>query len=277
MGSLNVFLAFLSVAGMLFSILCIDPGKAFNFEKTNNSYYEIVYEESPCTQECILEYILFSNGLVYIKNETNAGGSIITSATIGSIDGAVSGKLVTEAEKVVGDSRSGGVDCGNCSLYHVFYGGDNKTRVVTGFSQNATAVVQELDGETRAAVKDLSVGDSFYIHFVFKRLNENIVDYHFFSDGIVLREEFGLRNGQLLSSVVYSLDPRSVQLLKDSVAEDFFASADDAGLGCVKKGLEWGYVELQKGAGYKVVNTCGGGDSGADKVFDVLFERAGGK
>jgi hypothetical protein len=255
---------------------CMGPEDTFDFRETDMRYYELVHEDATCRETCLTEYIIYSNGLVFLKKETMENEARETEIELGTIGGDRAEDLIQKTEEFIGDSNTRGVDCRECRLYHVFYGGRGETRSVTEYIEDAPGYIKELESETQDAVEDLNPEDSFFLHLIFKKPGQYAVDYHFNPDGTVLREEFGQRNGELISSQIYSLDPEEVRKLRDSITGEYFTSNSSLE-NCHINNLEWGYLEIKKDSDYRLVYTCGTGYSAADMLFKELFEKTGGR
>ena len=61
----------------------------------------------------------------------------------------------------------------------------------------------------------------------------------------VLYEEFGQKNGELITSAIYTIRQEDVDFMRESTTEDFFNSKTSLE-NCIEKGLEWGYLEIKK-------------------------------
>ncbi len=278
---------FLFTAVILFFIIYIyiaakenppEGGKFFNFQKTDMSYYEFVYEDITCGRNPCLteEYIIFSSGLVFKKTEEQTGGKEKTEAYIGKIEKNKAEEMIGYAKIIVDSFGGTGTECANCRLYHVFYGDMAQTKAVTKRIENAPESIREIGEMTRKALGNFKPSNSFFIHFVFEPKGGNTIDYHFFSDGTVLKEYFGMINGDLSSSALYSLNSKEVDELMGMVGGDYFKSTDNLE-SCVKTDLNWGYLEVKRGNNYHTVYTCGNGQSGADKLFEELLKKTDGK
>ncbi len=249
----------------------------FNFKKENISYIEFADERLDCGRGeiCLIEYIVHSNGLVFAKQEEKKqeGSENEADIRIGTIGKSIAGDLIAQSKLFLKSSGKSTEDCDNCRLFHLFYGGTEETQAFTARAENSPVFLAEISGKISKAGESLVPVDPFFLHFVFKPISGNAVDYHFYSDGIVLLEEFGERNGELLLSAVYSLSDEEIKKLKAMVADGYFLSAGSSFENCPEKGFAWGYLEASKGGKYKTVYTCGAGDSAADKLFNDLLEK----
>jgi len=253
---------------------CTTQKDTFDFKETDMKYYEFVYEDTECKDECLTEYIVHSNGLVFPKKETNTGGMINTEIYIGIIDKKKAETLIERTKTDIGNTNTEGIDCDSCQLYHIFYGEKEITRSFTTRTENAPGFFKDIEENTSQELKTQTPLEPFFIHLIFKKPKENAIDYHFFPDGTVLKEQFGERNGELLSSAIYTISQKDMDAMKQSTTNDIFASSDNLDR-CDKNNLEWGYIEIQKGTSYKLIYTCGTGNSRADKLFSELLKKTG--
>ncbi len=254
---------------------CMDTGDTFNFRKTDMRYYEFVYEDLTCETICFEEYIVHSNGLVLIKKETRAEGITKTGIDTGTIDKTRAEELIQKTENLVGAINTGGVDCRECQIYHIFYGDPEKTASLTGYAEDAPEPIKEIGEETRLALKNIKPIDPYFMHFIYKKPGNNSIDYHIYPDGTVLKEEFGQKNGELIKSAIYTLSQRDIEHMIESTTVEYFTSEDNL-LNCNKNGLEWGYLEIKKDSDYRLVYTCGTGNSAADRLFNEMLRKTGG-
>lgn len=247
--------------------------KTFELKSVDASYYEFVDEDTNCKDICYTEYVVLSNGMAFAKKEIKLDGEKKAEVSLGLMDKDKAGDLIRQARDLMGGSSSTGINCTDCRLYHLFYGDKSETRAFTSRVENAPRFMFRVQEMTIPAFADIRLLDPFFVHFIFGTQGGNAVDYHFYPEGTVLREEFGRNNGELIASKIYTLNPDGLEILKDLVTDDYFRSEDSDLKDCGREGLEWGYLEIQKGADYKTVYTCGSGASGADKIFNELLNK----
>lgn len=255
-----------------------EKNEALDFRKTNLSYYEFVYEDLSCEGKSCLteEYIVFSNGLVFEKNEAQSDEKEKAEIRIGTIEKNEAEKLIGYAKNIPDGLNAGGIDCNDCQLFHVFYGDQIQTKAITKRVEDAPESMRKIKEMTEKALEKLESSNPSFVHLVFEPKGESAIDYHFYPDGTVLKEYFGVNNGDLLSSAIYSLNSEETAELTGMIKEDYFKSTDNMEE-CVKTDLSWGYLEVKKGDAYRTVFTCGTGQSGADKLFKELLNKTGGK
>lgn len=251
---------------------------AFNFQKTDLSYYEFVYEDSSCESgECLVEYIVQSDGTVFLKKETKKNNISEIEIKAGMIEKKEAESLVYSVKNAVANvSGTGGVDCVSCQLYHLFYGDPFQTKTIVKYRAGVPGFMLKVRENTELGLETMALLDPFFVHFVFEPRGKSTVDYHFYPNGLVLREEFGRKNGELLDSAIYSVSSENIDSLKRMVEDNYFASQDNL-YGCVRSDFSWGYLEIKKGDAYRAVFTCGNGSSGADKLFNELLNKTNGK
>lgn len=254
-----------------------NDGKLFNFKKTDLSYYEFMYDDPGCRDgNCIKEYIIHSNGLVFSRDKSVINGSKKTKIKIGTIEKNKAGYLIAYTRDHMTVLNPEGIDCYNCGLVHIFYGDAAGKKSATSYIDVSPQFMRDVLAMTESEVENIGFFESFFAHIVFTSSGGVSADYHFYPDGTVLREEFGKKNGELLNFNIYTIEKSIIEEIKSGITEDYF-TAEDSEAGCVEVGLSWGYIELQVGQKYNFVYTCGVGDSAADELFKELFEKIRGK
>jgi hypothetical protein len=254
-----------------------DDDKLFNFKKTDLSYYEYMYDDPGCRNgNCMKEYIVHSNGIVFFRDESVINGFKKTKINIGEIEKNKAEYLISYTGDHMQILNPEGIDCFNCGLVHIFYGDAAGKKSATSYIDASPQFMHDALAMTESEVKNAKFFEPFFVHIVFTALRGNSIDYHFYSDGTVLKEEFGEKNGEFLAFDIYTIEKSVMDKMKDSITGDHFL-AEDSQTGCTEAGLKWGYIELEKGEDYNFVYTCGAGDSAVDKLFNELFEKTGGK
>lgn len=218
----------------------------FEFKETDISYYEFVYEDFGCKNDCFIEYIVHSNGVVFTKKETMADKGRKTEINLGTIDKNKAEDLINYTKKIIENLGTKNVNCADCRFYHIFYGSPRETKAFTTYFENAPEFIAEINAVTESALKEIRPLESFFVHFVFQPVEGNSIDYHFYPEGTVLKEEFGKKNGELLFSAIYFLDLQEINNLKKIVTDDYFISLDNLN-DCNAANLLWGYLEIKKG------------------------------
>lgn len=228
-------------------------------------FFEYVSESPGAFQE----YLVLSNGVSLVKKHVN-GSNVIS---VGRISKEDSYAIIEKGLALLKEDNEG-LDCSGCSLVHLFYADDSGTHAYSVLAQNASPEISDVEGIFSAELQNLSGQDQFYVHFLFQRQGEDIIDYHFFPDGSVIKSVFGTGNGELKEAHFYSISEKDRSDLKFMASEDVFSSGDDL-LGCVPAGLMWGTVEVYRDEKYVYIDTCGTGESAADKLFAFLKKRCG--
>lgn len=253
---------------LLVLIMCVaacTQQESFEFHPSPTSYYEFVYEDALCEQECMREYLLFSHGLLFYKQVDDQA-----TMTLGSIDSLLATDIIDHAKDSIGQVQSPGLDCDQCASYHLFYGDQEHTFSRAILAQEKPPYLNVLESRLTQAQQTQTLQETQFVHFIFHREDGIGIDYHFFPDGTVLYESFGLKNGELLSSAMYTMSPEDFTSIFAQIHENFY-QAENSFDDCNKKQLEWGYVEIRDKDQYHEVFTCGKGGGG--KVFNYLFSR----
>lgn len=245
----------------------------FNFKDTELNYFEYMYDDPVCRDgNCVKEYIVHSNGIVFSRNEFIANGSKRASTKTALLSRKKAEELIKYTRDHMEIFNPEGINCYDCGLVHIFYGDQLGTKSTTSFIDQSPQATRDIFIATEAAISEAIFVDPFFVHIVFNSLWGDTDDYHFYYDGTVLKEVFGDKNGELLSFNIYSIEKNIMDEIKTTISDDYF-SAIDNDLPCIEEGLKWGYVEIQKGSDYNFVYTCGAGDSAADKLFKDLLKR----
>ena len=138
-------------------------------------------------------------------------------------------------------------------------------KITTNNLEITKAVLFFLEGEKT---------EQFFVQFVYTKLGQNSVDYHFFSDGSVLREEF-IGDDLVLGPVsVFEIEKSELDSLKKKFDSEFFDSKSSLD-NCPLNGLAHGYLEVMNNDKYNFSWTCGTLDSRVDIVFNELMEEYG--
>jgi hypothetical protein len=215
------------------------------------------------------EYLIVSNGVSLVKKH-NGGEDLIK---VGMIPPESASSMIKNGAGLIKEMNKG-IDCVDCSLMHLFYGDGKEAKAYTVDADNASSDIGGLEGVLSTALDDVSGLDPFYVHFLFQKQGKDIVDYHFFPDGSVIRSIFGPGNGELEEARFYSIGVNDLSDMRSMASEEVLSSGDDM-LGCVPSGLMWGTVEVYRDGKYALINTCGTGESAADKLFSFLMTRCG--
>ena len=264
------------ILGILVLVLssCKPKSDIFEFKDTSLRYLEFVYEDTTCASDCSREYIIMSNGITFTRTEKEIEEGKATKTIIGSIEKENARNIIDLAQDITSKSSNEGIDCKYCTLYHVFYGDNKKTKSFTTYIRSAQKSIEELQSRTLEELKGQKLLDQFFVHLVYKEPRKNTIDYHFYPDGTVLKEEFGPKNGELLSSKITEITKENLKEIKDMVGEKKYNSKENL-RNCNQKGLEWGYMELSNQENYAIVFTCGFGESSEDKLYAALMKKIG--
>ncbi|HIE33517.1 MAG TPA: hypothetical protein EYP86_00045 [Candidatus Altiarchaeales archaeon] len=148
---------------------CIENNNSkniFNFKETDLKYYELVHEDPLCETTCMNEYIVHSNGLVFIKR-VHKGNCV--DIEIGTINETMAISLIERAESIISDRKTGGINCTDCGVYHIFHGDSEKTTELTIYLRDAPISVMELENDTSNALNDLKPIEQFFVQFIYKK------------------------------------------------------------------------------------------------------------
>ena len=258
------------VIPLLFLVLLLPccsspPSDRFSMQPEDMRFFEYV-SESPSS---FREYLTLSNGVSLVK--IHNGKDVVIN--VGMVPQESASSLIENGIGLIKESNKG-IDCSDCSLMHLFYANGKETKAYTVLAENASSEVADLEGIFSTALDNVSGINQFYVHFLFQRQGGDIFDYHFFPDGSVIRSLFGPANGELKEAHFYSLGVNDHSRIRSMASDDVLSSRDDT-LGCVTSGLMWGTVEVYKDGRYAMINTCGTGQSAADKLFSFIMKGCG--
>lgn len=237
----------------------------FSMQPEDMRFFEYV-SESPGS---FREYLVLSNGVSLVKEHTGRDNMI----SLGKVSGEDSFEIIEKGLRMLKENNKG-IDCSDCSLIHLFYADYSCAQAYSVLAQNASSDVRDLEDVFSGTLQNLSGLDQFYVHFLFQRQGGDIIDYHFFPEGSVIRSVFGPGNGELKEARFYSISMNDLLDMRSKASEELFSSGGDM-LGCVPAGLMWGTVEVYRDGKYALINTCGTGESAADKLFSFLKGRCG--
>jgi hypothetical protein len=146
-----------------------------------------------------------SNGIVFLRDESVVDGSRKTKINIGAIDKNKAEYLISYTGDHMQVLNPEGIDCRNCGLVHMFYGDTAGKKSATSYIDVSPQFMRDTLAMTESELKKASFFEPFFVHVVFSSLWENSIDYHFYSDGTVLKEEFGEKNGELIGFNIYTI------------------------------------------------------------------------
>lgn len=256
----------------ILAILLFSAVLLFGCVKQNNDlrFYEIVHERGDCKPSCSLEYLVISNGIM-LKKESQ-GVYPNHKIELFSILPEKAGELINLTSANIKEST--GEECRNCDLFTLFI--STKEKPISFFAKEETApdFINELEQKTADLEKGGKKEEQFFIQFVFQRLGKDAVDYHFFANGTVLKEEFKGNSFSLENASLYKIPEEKIAQIKSDVKPEFFTSKSSIE-NCAEKGLSYGYLEVQKGPSYAFSWTCGAENTEADILFNLLLKEYG--
>ncbi|MCX6778559.1 MAG: hypothetical protein NT157_06820 [Candidatus Micrarchaeota archaeon] len=237
-------------------------------QETKGAYYEIVLQDSGAEGVIFSEYMVTEGGLVLNKEIT---GSISNAPKIRVARASPeSAKMELEYVKnnIEGSNYPG---CEQCAVYHLFYHDANGTVWHAVSEAEASDFVSEVMSRSEALFGNSERQDILFIQLVYKKSGQNpLVDFHIFGDGTVVYEEFSGWNGPLAAASVREVGPKELE----SALGAFFQYQDDGIYpeACGRKGFEYSSLEAGRGGEYVFANTCGAGNTDADRAFNNLLE-----
>ncbi|GEM_PF-2663212 len=239
--------------------------------QNNLLYYEIVHEKSDCKPYCSLEYIVLSNGIMLKKEsmEKEFNGFKVDLVDVGEQKAI---QAITFAEQSVNETKDS--TCSNCNNFHLFLIKGGKPWMFLEQEEKTPEFIKTIMEDSKKLFLEGQSTEDFFVQFVFKRVGQDAVDYHFFSDGVVLREEFIGFESRLGNAGLFRLSEEKKALVKSMATSDFFGSISSL-KNCQKNGLEYGYLEIKNNGLYDFVWTCGAEKSAADQLFNGLLQEFG--
>ncbi len=250
---------------LLFALLgCLKP-------LAGPQYYEIVFDKADCNPYCSTEFIVLSNGLVF-KKESYSRSVINNQIEIVKVSEDNALQAIKSAQESVGEQKT--ERCENCNSYVLFLEKKGRHFMFSAQEKDAPESVKKVFDDSTKLFLEGNKTEQFFVQFVFKRPGQNTADFHFFSDGTVLREDFSA-NTQILAGVeVFLLEKEKIDLIRGKISSDLFDSRTGIE-NCFEKGLEYGYLEVQMDEQYGFFWTCGAQSSKADELFNDLLKEFG--
>lgn len=259
-----------TILGTIGIVLAITLLSGCTTEKSDGVYYEIVLEKADCDPLCKEEYILLSNGTM-MKKYTPEKGIFKDEIEIVKIDESTAKEAIEMVQNLpITESKS---RCEFCDEYTLFMIKEGAAFMFVDTEDNTPNEIKEIFDSSTELFKTGEKEEDFFIQFVYKRLGQNSIDFHFFPNGAVLYEEFD-EQLNLTKARVYDISEERIEFLKNSVKPEFF-EAQSSILNCYRVGLANGYIEIKKGNSYNFVWTCGVEDSSADELFNALLKEFG--
>ncbi|MFH0862358.1 MAG: hypothetical protein V1875_04930 [Candidatus Altiarchaeota archaeon] len=226
-------------------------------------YFESVYQYPDCAEGvCFDEVLALEDGLVYLKSDEfdAAAKASFCVADPDRLKGIFSGLDADFGE-------SGLIECRGCPAYHLFYNDGGRTMYVSA-PKGQSSLAEDYFPNAKGVCS--SSTDAGLVHFIRGRGKE-FIDYHIFSNDVVVWERFGLRDAELLDSRVYRQGGifSNVSALID---EGFFSSGTQDN--CPKGVLFYGFIEASIGGRHAEYFTCGD-DTAPGRVFSALDSMLG--
>jgi hypothetical protein len=270
--SLFLFSIFLSVLLLIIILFFNNRDERAVRQLNDLAYYEIAREDHLCTDYCFLEYIVQSNGIILEKRETEEEGKKNTSINLWHIKKSEARDLISNARDLLGQHKSDRIDCTECVISHIFFADQAETVAYTVLDSERPDFIDKIQSMTERSIDNAIGSDDFFVHFAYASRNSNIVDYHIFSDGLVLKELFGDKNGELIEANIYYISDEKMKEIKSFINEDIFKTSGDPAA-CSRRDLLWGFFELKNAENYRQKYTCGGENNDSDKFFDNLYNK----
>lgn len=241
--------------------------------KTNMAYLEIVQEKQSCLDGgCFTEYLFASSGIALKKqyNLPNYRGE--PTMELRRMKNASATLLFDKARKFLEDDKnsSGSADSPN----NIFFA-DNSKLYALSFPGNPPGQFLEFFNEAQAEFGAADPDVDFYVHQYYQPVGGDTVDFHIFSDGILIRSAFASGSNTLKSSGIIQLPEGDISVLRD-MADNATGPQYAKSPGCgVDTGLEYGYVEIKQNGEYLGAYTCGNGNDGIGAIFTFVKNKYG--
>ncbi len=244
----------------------------FGCVEQNNgpSFYEIVNQREECDPYCSLEFIVLSNGIVLKKQSISSDFSqnTIELVDIGKEKAIKAIEFTQQNVTEVKDSR-----CVNCNDFHVFLIKDGQTIMYLEEEENSPEFIKKIFEDSKQLFSQGSPSQDFFVQFVYQRRSQNIIDYHIFSDGTLLKGEFGI-DSALKKAELSILSKEKLDSLKSKITTDYFTSTSSIA-NCNQKNMQYGYLDIKKDGKHNFVWTCGAENSVADQLFNDFLAELG--
>lgn len=236
---------------------CTNPSNA-------GTYFEITYENPDCNAShpfCFDEWLGVDDGLVLHKYQLYGEDYQVS---LCQSPPARFETLLAEIDQNLLENRA--TDCRSCANYHMFINNGSSTRYSMLPEKEA---IFEASILKKARQLCTTPSDARFIHIIFGK-SKTFDDYHVFSTGKVVFEQFSIPGDRLVHSTVTSITPTDFTDLEKLIPPGFFAPSTDGK--CPANGFFYGFVEVLSGDQYAYNFTCGG-DSPKDQAFQQLVEK----
>lgn len=245
------------VFGLMFLVLsgCTETSQS-------HKYFEVVYSEPLCESgKCFDESIVLDDGFVFLKQRFLGKDFNVSFC---SADQKKLNELFSFLEKNFKESKL--VECSECNSIHLFYNNGKSTKYKS-IPVKKTVFEKKFFEKTKSICSNKISGE--LIHVIYGKKNQYI-DYHVFSNNLIVFERFGLREGELLDSRVLSISEQEFSELKSLVPREFFSSPVENN--CPENNYFYGFMEAVIGGEYNYAFTCGD-EKPVGKAFLKLIER----
>jgi len=235
------------------------------------SYFEIVKKDKDCSENCFLEYLVMSNGEImekFIKDPSDKNINGINMLVSSTEDVRTLNERVERFFQRLGSND--GIECENCSSYHLYYANGNEKRFFASIESGADPELIEIMKLTENIARNSNKSDVDFFHFYYEKRDSSYLDYHIFTNGTVIRELFGKKNGYLAEARIYLIEHEHVEKIVKILNNDFFNENSEF-LECQGKGYLWGYLEIKTSNGFNYTYTCGDGYRNSDAIFNYLY------
>lgn len=216
-------------------------------QSNSGKYFEVVYSDPDCLGEkCFDEFIVLEDGLVFSKIRFPGRDY---SVSFCSTPKEKASEMFSFLDASFEQSRL--IECNSCDYLHLFY--NNGTRTFYS-SIPANEQVFEREVYDRATGLCQERKEAELVHLIVGT-GSHYIDYHIFSNNIVVFEKFGLKEGELLESKVSKITPEEFAEFKSLISEDFFNSSPANN--CPANGYFYGYVEALVEGKHNAAFSCG--------------------
>jgi hypothetical protein len=226
-------------------------------------YFESVRQSPGCAEAlCFDEVLALEDGTVLMKRGNSSGHWV----EFCSADPKRLSRLFADIDAQLKASTL--KECENCATYHLFYNSGSQTRYM-GVPSGLSSMEAEIHKKAGEICSNRT--DTGLIHVIWGE-NGGYIDYHVFSNDVIVYESFGLRDGELLDSKAYRVEG-IFEALKSDIPPGFFESQTRNN--CPKDSMFYGYVEAALGGRHREFFTCGD-DTPAGAAFTSLVQEVEG-